>query len=113
RHLERAGLLNRLNDQALVRVAGEERRSRVAAFPESVGGVQLQAGHLLGPAVALIAVSGKYRSDFGFEERDLVSGWLGWWGSALRPPRRHSEPDEARSQHGNGGANSHPSSMMS
>lgn len=74
-HLEVfVGVANRLNEEALVGVAGDEGGAGGAAFEQGVTGVEREAamGFPLGLAVALVTRLDENGADGGFEEFDLV-----------------------------------------
>jgi len=68
-----------------VRIARDDRRAVVTAFFPTTPPIQLEsiAGRALRRTVALVAIVGKNRTDFAFEEFQLVFG--GRLGLRLRP----------------------------
>ena len=73
-HLEPL-VVDRLDDQALLGLAGHDRRSRLAPFEDRLQRVEPQAPFLLLVAVARVAVLGQQRPDVLLEE--LLAGGLG------------------------------------
>ena len=93
------GVANRPDQRALVRVAGHERRARVAAALPAALPVELEpaAGRAASPAVAAVAVVGEDRPDPALEEIELIARQRGagrlWRRAAVTRPRaRHRQP---------------------
>src|SRR5262249_17541841 len=90
RHLKFGVLLgDRFDEQALVRITWDDGRSGVAAFEQAGPRINLQAALLLAArlAVALKGVVGQDRTDFLFEEFELLARscwWLFAWGQRSR-----------------------------
>ena len=67
-------MLNRLDEQARLRITWHEHRTLVAASQHGVARIQTQAALLLGGAVALAAIRQQHRADALFDEVQLLRG---------------------------------------
>ena len=79
RHLQvRIGVTDGFDQQTFFRIAGNDRRARVAAFLPAAFPIELQAAFdfAFGRAVTLVAIVGEDRTNFVFEEIELRLGRL-------------------------------------
>ena len=76
RHLNVA-VADGIDDEALLEIAGNDRRAGVAPFEHRLAGIEPQLGELLDRAVALEAVFDEERADAGFKELDTCGLGIG------------------------------------
>ena len=99
RHLQvRVGVLDRLDQQALGRVAGHDCLARVAASQDGFAGVELEVAFVLFVAVALVAIVDEQRPNLAFKELDALRRKAG----SFRLAKRQRHRGQAANHHKRG-----------